>query len=586
MSGIDREWIDKLIYSHNIVTVISRYVPITRKGRNYWGRCPFHHEKTPSFSVDESRQFYHCYGCGESGDIIRFVQKIENIDFMEAIRRLASEAKIEIPTSQFDGQAKILKEKKEKILAINRQSAIFYHNQLLNDEGKIALDYLHKRGITDFAIKRFALGYSPDYNKLIHYLSEKGYLPEDMKLAGVADKKDDSYYDVFGARLIIPIINNFDEVIGFGGRSLEKNAFAKYRNTASTPVFDKSKTIFAINELKKAKQNAHIDYSILCEGYMDVIALQSAGFNTAVASMGTSLTREQAKLLLRFAPLVYICYDGDAAGQKATLRGLEILEAEGLEVKVVVMPQGLDPDDVVKSEGTEGFKKYLVNSLPLMTYKLNMIAKEFDMNTKEGKSKYAIKAVQEAAKQHDFVSIEAALKIIQSISGFTYESLRAQLNMSVEGIKPALIQEKKDNLQEKAIKYILWVIINNKDYAKKDLPIEKLPLNDFQKRILDYAISNKNIKSIFLDFDESEHKDLGEILNFGESLFSDEQMQREYYEGYLAQILSNIYENELQDLNEKYSNEKEKIIKDEIIIKIRELTEKINELKTKGVGIN
>ena len=584
LASIDKDWLDKLISSHNIITVISRYIPLVRKGHNYWGRCPFHHEKTPSFAVDEDRQFYHCFGCGESGNIINFVQKIENTDFMDSVRRLADEVKLEIPSYRLDDETKGLKERRDKILKLNRLAAVFYHKNLLTDVGKPAYHYLIKRGITDQAIKRFALGYSPDFNQLINYLLKQGYTEDDMVMAGLCGRNDGRCYDVFGTRLIIPIINNFNEVIGFGGRSLVSTDFAKYRNTSATPVFDKSKTIYAINELKKAKQKEKIEYVILCEGYMDVIAMHMAGYNTAVASMGTSLTSQQAKILHRYAPLVYICYDGDAAGQRATLRGSDILEENGLEIKVIVLPEGLDPDDVIKAEGAEGFKKkYLEKALPLMRYKLEVLKKDFDLNSQDGKSKYAVKAVAEASRQKDYVSIEAALKIIQSITGFTFESLKAQLNMSVEGVRPILVEEKKDNLQSKAIKYLLWAIINNKDYAHKDFRLDKLPLNDFYKSIFSFAQSGKDIRRIYIEFDESVHNDLGEILDFGEQFSQDPIIQKQYYDGFYAQLLLEVLEQDREELSKQYDVETDEHKKRTILDQMKKLLDKINQIKTKGV---
>jgi DNA primase len=593
LAGFDRDWLDKLLDSHNIVTVISRYVPVTKKGRNYWARCPFHHEKDPSFAINEDSQFYHCFGCGESGDVIKFVQKIENIDFIEAVKRLADEVKLELPSYRLDDKTKELKQKRDMILALNRLAALFYHQKLLGGEGKVALEYLHKRGIDDSAIKRFGLGYSPDYNQLVKHLIGQGYGGDDLVMAGLCGKNEGGYYDVFGGRLIIPIINNFNEVIGFGGRSLQQTDFAKYRNTSSTLVFDKSKTIYAINELKKAKQKAHINYTILCEGYMDVIALQMAGFDTAVASMGTSLTSEQAKTLKRYAPLVYICYDGDAAGEKAALRGLDILEENGLEVKVIVLPEGLDPDDVIKKEGAQAFKdNYLKKAMPLMRYKLEVLKKDYDLNTQDGRSKYAIAACKLASAQKDYVSIEAALRMIQKITGFTFESLKAQISMNIEGVQPALVEEKKDNLHTKAIKYLLWAIINKKDYARYDFPFERLPLNDLHKKILNYALGEKDIRKIFLEFDESEHKELGEILDYAQNDSSDPEIQKKYYEGYYVQLMIEILQKDLAKVSDEYAayqdaeNEQDIEKKETLKGRMTELLEKINHFKALKDEIN
>ncbi|HEY8444428.1 MAG TPA: DNA primase [Clostridia bacterium] len=579
--AFDRDWLDKLIDSHNIVTVISRYVPLTKKGNNYWARCPFHHEKDPSFAVNEDRQFYHCFGCGESGNVIKFVQKIENIDFIEAVKRLADEVKLELPSYKFDDKTKELKQKRDLILKLNRAAALFYYQKLRSPEGKPALEYLHKRGLDDQTIKRFGLGYSPDYYQLVKHLISQGYTPDDLIMAGLCARNESGQvYDVFGGRVIIPIINNFNEVIAFGGRSLQATDYAKYRNTTATLVFDKSKTIYAINELKKAKQNEPIKYIILCEGYMDVIALQAAGFNTAVASMGTSLTKDQAKTLRRYAPLVYICYDGDAAGQKATLRGLDILEENGLEVKVVVLPEGLDPDDVIKKEGAQAFReKYLNNALPLLRYKLEALKKDYDLTTQDGRSKYAIAACNLASVQKDYVTIEAALKIIQSITGFTFESLKAQISMNIEGVRPALVEEKKDNLHTKAIKYLLWAIINKKDYARYDLPFERLPMDDLHRRILNYALSGKDIKKIFLDFDESEHKEIGEILEYAQNDSADPEIQKKYYEGFYAQAKKEILEREREELSRRFDAEQDPARKKELMLQIAKLMEEINSLK-------
>ncbi|HEY8418916.1 MAG TPA: DNA primase [Clostridia bacterium] len=579
--AFDRDWLDKLIDSHNIVTVISRYVPLTKKGNNYWARCPFHHEKDPSFAVNEDRQFYHCFGCGESGNVIKFVQKIENIDFLEAVKRLADEVKLELPSYKFDDKTKELKQKRDLILTLNRLAALFYYQKLRSPEGKPALEYLYKRGLDDATITRFGLGYSPDYHQLVKHLVGQGYHQDDLIMAGLCARNESGQvYDVFGGRVIIPIINNFNEVIAFGGRSLQPTEYAKYRNTSATLVFDKSKTIYAINELKKAKQNEPIKYVILCEGYMDVIALQAAGFKTAVASMGTSLTHDQAKTLKRYAPLVYICYDGDAAGQKATLRGLDILEENGLEVKVVVLPEGQDPDDVVKKEGAQAFKeKYLNNALPLLRYKLESLKKDYDLSAQDGKSKYAIAACNIASQLKDYVSIENALKIIQKITGFTFESLKAQIFKDIEGVRPALVEEKKDNLHTKAIKYLLWAIINKKDFAKYDLPFERLPLDDLQKRLLAYAQSGKDIKKIFLDFDESEHKEIGEILEYAQNDSTDPEIQKSYYEGFYARLKVETLEQDIDKISKERDAEQDPEKKKILMQDIRKLLDEINTIK-------
>jgi len=305
------------------------------------------------------------------------------------------------------------------------------------------------------------------------------------------------------------------------------------------------------------------------------------------------LTNEQAKTLKRYAPLVYICYDGDAAGEKAALRGLDILEENGLEVKVIVLPEGLDPDDVIKNEGAQAFKdNYLKKAMPLMRYKLEVLKKDYDLNIQDGRSKYAIAACKLASAQKDYVSIEAALRMIQKITGFTFESLKAQISMNIEGVQPALVEEKKDNLHTKAIKYLLWAIINKKDYARYDFPFERLPLNDLHKKILNYALGEKDIRKIFLEFDESEHKELGEILDYAQNDSSDPEIQKKYYEGYYVQLMIEILQKDLAKVSDEYAayqdaeNEQDIEKKETLKGRMTELLEKINHFKALKDEIN
>ena len=342
----------------DIVEVIRSYVPLDRKGGNYWACCPFHHEKTPSFAVNEGEQFYHCFGCQESGDVIKFVQEIESTDFMGAVRILAARAKMTVPESNFDTEEAAKKKKKRDAMAqILRDTARFYLNNLYSGDERADkyLQYIHDRGLAPTTVKKFGLGASLDYNSLPQYLAAKGYYKEDAVDCGVlaVSEKNNRVYDALGERLIFPIINAFDEVIGFGGRKLEKTKFGKYKNTKETMLFDKSKTLYNINLLKKLKREQAVKEVIFVEGYMDAISLYQAGFRNVVATMGTSLTKEQARLAKRYTDNVLISYDGDFAGQNADLRGLEILKEAGLNVRVVPMPDGLDPDDVARKSADE-----------------------------------------------------------------------------------------------------------------------------------------------------------------------------------------------------------------------------------------
>ena len=372
----------------DIVEVIGGYVALDRKGGNHWACCPFHHEKTPSFSVSQADQFYHCFGCGESGDVIRFVKEIESTDFMGAVRILANRAKMTVPDTGYDNdKSQQMKKKRDTLAAIMLDSARFYLSNLYSgDERADAhLQYINRRGMSPTTVKKFGLGASLDFYSLPDYLRDKGYAREDLLDSGVCgEDRRGRLVDAQAGRLVFPIINAFDEVVAFGGRLLEKSDFAKYKNTKETLLFNKSKTLYNINLLKKLKREQPINEVIIVEGYMDTISLYQAGFKNVVASMGTSLTKEQARLIKRYTDNVLISYDGDFAGQKADLRGLEILDGEALQVRVVPLPEGLDPDDVAK-QGKDAYQKCLDAAMPLIDYKLHALERKFDLTRTEEK---------------------------------------------------------------------------------------------------------------------------------------------------------------------------------------------------------
>ena len=379
----------------NIVEVAGNYISLERRGNSFWACCPFHHEKTPSFSINEADQYYHCFGCGESGDVIKFVREMENIDFMEAVKLLAERAGLEVPQSGFDNQKTAeLKRKRDVLLKIMNDCAHFYLNNLNSGKADEHINYILKRNIPSNIVRTFGLGASLNFNDLPRYLLSKGYSKEDIVDSGAVNEVDGRLSDAQGGRLIYPVINAMDEVVAFGGRVLKKTEFAKYKNTRETLLFNKSKTLYNLNLLKKLRKTQTIKEVIMVEGYMDTISLYQAGFKNVVASMGTSLTQEQARLVKRYADTVLISYDGDGAGQKANMRGLEILKGEGINVKVVPLPDGLDPDDVIKQRGADGYQRCLDSALPLIDYKLTVLGKGFDLTKTEDKRKYVSEAIK------------------------------------------------------------------------------------------------------------------------------------------------------------------------------------------------
>ena len=489
------EFINELLKRSDIVKIVSRYTHLTKKGGTYWGCCPFHHEKTPSFTVSEEKGLYHCFGCKAGGNVINFISEIESVDRGEAIRILAKEAGLEVPQfKQNDRNYAAEAKKKERLYKLMRETARHYHDNLSLPAAAVAREYLKKRQVGQNLITRFGLGYSVSGNEIIQYLEKLGYTKTEMKEAGIAAQRADEYYDVFYGRLIFPIINNLGEVVSFGGRVLTQNPdFAKYRNGSQTVIFDKSRNIYAVNLLKKRKQNKGLEFIVMTEGYMDVISLHKAGFDMAVASMGTSLTVTQAKLLKNYCERIYISYDGDGAGQKATLRGLDILAEAGLNVKVVKLPEGLDPDDVIKKHGADYYRKLLDEAVTLTRFKIETLQKSYDISKSDEKAKFAVEAAKVIKTLPNPVEREEYLNMLHSITGYTMDSLYRQIEMSApdEIVRESRQEETKSSttVMEPSLKFVLASIIGNKPYCDYTLDLFPYLESDIARRIYEWGVA-------------------------------------------------------------------------------------------------
>lgn len=388
--AIPDQFIQELKSRMSIEDVISEYVSLKRSGRSYMALCPFHNEKTPSFSVSPENGFFHCFGCGAGGDVITFIRKIENLDYVEAVKFLAKKVGMDVPENgRDDGMGKL----KARIYEANREAARFYHKQLYSPAGKQALDYLRKRQLTEKTIIHFGLGYSPSSRfELINYLKSKGFSGSELITANLANQSQKGYpFDRFSDRVMFPIIDLRGNVIAFGGRIMT-DIKPKYLNTSDTPVFNKSRNLYAL-QFAKNKANGQL---ILVEGYMDVIALHQAGFENAVATLGTSLTNEQALLMKRYCEEVVICYDADDAGQRATQRAIGILRPTGLRVKVLTVPNGKDPDEFIKSYGEQGsarFRMLLEKTGNDIDYEINKLKGQFNTDVIEQRVEFFNRAV-------------------------------------------------------------------------------------------------------------------------------------------------------------------------------------------------
>ena len=438
------EFISRVLDRTDIVTLISRYVKVEKRGNTHWACCPFHHETQPSFAVNEAKQFFHCFGCKESGNAISFVMKMENVEFIDALKMLAEQAGMEMPKFSGGRAQSVDKKRRERLYNLMRDAARHYHDNLSSPRAKIFNDYLQSRQLTDGMVRRFGLGASLDFQEMLDYLSSKGYNYDEMHAVGIAESKDGRQYDVFGKRLMYPIIDNLGNVVAFGGRTLEADVnFAKYRNSSQTEIFDKSKVIYAVNLLKKRKAKAPIDYVIMTEGYMDVIALHKAGFDTAVASMGTALTVKQARQLKLYSDIVYISYDGDTAGQKATLRGLDILRETGLIVKVVRLPDGLDPDDVIKRGGREAYQKLLDSAVPLTEYKIDVLKARYNLDDADQKAIFAMESAKVVTALDNPVEQEQYLRYVSKLTGFSLDALARQADLAASELAESVRIEKQ-----------------------------------------------------------------------------------------------------------------------------------------------
>ena len=552
--GIDAEFLRALKQKNDIIEVIRSYVPLDRKGGNHWACCPFHHEKTPSFSVSESDQFYHCFGCGVSGDVVRFVQEIESTDFIGAVRILAARAKMTVPEGNFDSERALqMKKKRDALAAIMLDSARFYLSNLYSgdDRAQAHLEYISRRGLAPTTVKKFGLGASLDFYGLPDYLAGKGYYRQDLLDSGVVqESKSGRLIDAQGGRLIFPIINAFDEVVAFGGRILEKKDFAKYKNTKETLLFNKSKTLYNVNLLKKLKREQPIQNVIIVEGYMDTISLYQAGFKNVVASMGTSLTKEQARLVKRYSEDVYISYDGDFAGQKADLRGLEILADVDLRVRVVPMPDGLDPDDVAR-QGAEAYQKCLDAAMPLIDYKIHALERKYDLTKTEDKRRFLGEALRIVSTAESESVKEELLKKLRDKTGVTYHALEKDLrNVSKDGGEQVQITAvPKQNISEtaagadkflKAKRFILAAKLFSASYAKQ-FNLREISFADETQIIIADYISEREEKgervrpSELFEVLEETCEELNEILDLNyEDKLSGEVAEKFFFDSVRA----------------------------------------------------
>ena len=434
-------WLDELRARADIVQIVSSYVPLKKNGHRYVGLCPFHNEKTPSFNVDEQKQVYYCFGCKAGGSVIQFVMDIERMDFAEAVSHLADQLHMALPELENDPEYERRRTLKERIYLANQAAAKLYHQILWEPQGASILSYVQARGVNDAAIRRFGIGAATGAS-ITGELLRQGFAEQELIAAGLAYRREQRVSDMFRNRLIFPIVDAYGHVLGFGGRAMG-DAQPKYLNTADTPAFNKRLNVYAANLLRKAKGLKRV---ILVEGYMDVVALSQFGVEGVAATLGTALTPEQARLLSRYAPEVWLAYDGDSAGQHAILRGLTVLEEANIPARVLDFPGGLDPDEFIRQEGEAAFAA--LKPITGILYRMRREKDQHDMSTEEGRTEYAKACAELLRDVHEPVELENHLKQLTLESGFSREVLLEQIGVAPQ--KQRAYAPKREGFRQKA----------------------------------------------------------------------------------------------------------------------------------------
>lgn len=424
--AIDQSFLDELTARSDIVDVVSRYVSLKKSGSNYFGLCPFHNEKSPSFSVAPDKQIFHCFGCGTGGGVISFIMRAEGLEFYDAVSFLAKQNGMTVPQNEYDTKTS---KRRERLLALMRDAARFYYAELWKPENIAVQRYFAKRGLTRKIMNRFGLGFAPNsFFATMDALKQKGYTLDELSACGLVSKSEKgNLYDRFRNRVMFPIFDIRGNVIAFGGRVMDDSK-PKYLNSPETPIFHKSRNLFAINQAKKTNS----DYFILAEGYMDVIALHQAGFDSAVASLGTSLTDEQARLLSRYTKTVIISYDADNAGQTASQRAIDILKKADINVRVVKIPNAKDPDEFIKQHGSDAFRRLIEKSSDDTQYKINNILSKYDLDEPSEKIAFLQEVSQMLALIENNIEREVYTARVAKLASVSVDSLLVEVKNALQ----------------------------------------------------------------------------------------------------------------------------------------------------------
>lgn len=556
--GFSPEFLEELKYKCDIVEVISQYVPLQKKGGRYFGCCPFHNEKTPSFCVNNG--WYHCFGCGASGDVVKFVMEMESVSFYDAVKILADKVGLQLPEVKLDPQYAQKKEHGDVLKQLMRDVARYYRNNLLDEKkGKDAREYLHNRGLDDEIAKRYGLGLSLDNESMVGYMRRKGYSLKDLEECGLVANAQRPY-DAFANRIIVPIMDSMSNVIAFGGRIYhgEKDV-AKYKNSTNTTLFDKGRTIYGINFIKRDKKMNGVAYKelILVEGYMDVISLGASGIKNAVACMGTALTDGQARELSRMTETLYVCYDGDGAGKKATIRNVDILAKFVQNVRVISLDDGKDPDETVREGGVEAFVKKQKEALPVIEYKLKLCADANDLGSVNGRAKYVQSALKVLKTIDNRAEREVYMDVVSKMSGVSVATLTDEAGM----IRPVKIEQPKENDEEKiaktlrASRFVLNRIVKGEKYVDLSKIKTEWLENDLHRQVFEWAKTMPEhtdmVKTMFSVFGY-DNEEISNILNINMK-FADNIREADYFNDCVLMLANEFVSKRLEQVKNGYN---------------------------------
>ena len=558
--------IEEVVSSNDIVDVVSQYVTLKRSGRNFLGLCPFHKEKTPSFSVSPDKQIFHCFGCGVGGNSLHFISKIENLNFRESLEFLADKSGITLPTID-TGEDSKKQELKQKVYEINELVANLYHETLYGPNAKIAQEYVKKRKLDNRTLKNFKIGYAPNQNILYKYLTEKGFKEEEILASTLVKKYNNNFVDSFRNRLMFPISDVRNRVIAFGGRVLD-NSLPKYINSPDTVVYNKGRNLYGLNVAK----NSRTDKIIIVEGYMDAVSLHQRGIPNVVASLGTALTENQGRLLRKYSEKIIISYDSDGAGQAATLRGLEILKNIGCDVRILQMEGAKDPDEYVIKYGNGRFNLLVENAISLVEFKVKVLKNSLNLEHVNDKIKFLKETAKILQKVDSKIELEIYLDKISKEYNISKEAIYAEVNKQNGTKTGSKILEKnkavvtrKENAQvpkvlQKREDAIIALLINGDKSVYEQIKHRILPSD------LKLEVNKKIVEKVY-----SEYEKKGTVAdNIMDLFIEDQEAVNKITEIMADEFEQQVDKKTIDSIINIYEKEKLTLLKGEIIQKLKE----------------